>query len=150
MTSLTDEEKRKHEESNHCHICNEEFCNKKENEKYREYCKVRDQCHYTGKYRGAAHSKFNLKYKVTKEIPVVFHNGSRYHYHFIINELAKEIDSITCLGKHTEKYITFTVPMKKENKDGKLITFKLKFIDSFRFMSRSLSDLVDNLSEIKK
>ena len=40
--------------------------------------------------------------------------------------------------------------MKKENKDGKLITFKLKLIDSLRFMNRLLSDLVDNLSEINK
>ena len=49
-----------------------------------------------------------------------------------------------------EKYITFKIPLKKENKDGKFITFKLKFIDSFRFMNRSLSDLVDNLSEVNK
>ena len=38
---------------------------------------VRDHCHYTGKYRGAAHSKCNLQYKVPKEIPFVFHNGSK-------------------------------------------------------------------------
>ena len=111
---------------------------------------VRDHCHYTGKYRGAAHSKCNLQYKVPKEIPVVFHNGSKYDYHFIINELAKGVDSITCLGDDTEKYITFKIPLKKENKDGKFIAFKLKFMDSFRFMNRSLSNLVDNLSEINK
>ena len=52
--------------------------------------KVRDHCHYTGKYRGAAHN--NLRYKVPKEIPVVFHNGSTYDYHFIIKELAKEFE----------------------------------------------------------
>ena len=45
---------------------------------------VRDHCHYTGKFRGAAHSEFNLRYKVPKEILVVFHNGSIYDYHFII------------------------------------------------------------------
>ena len=48
--------------------------------------KVRDHCHYTGKYRGAAHNICNLRYKVSKEIPVVFHNGSTYDYHFIIKE----------------------------------------------------------------
>ena len=105
MTPLTDEENRNHERSNHCHICNEKFIHKKENEKYCEYCKVRDHCHYTGKYRGAAHSKCNLQYKVPKEIPEVFHNGSKYDYHFIINELAKGINRITCLGDDTEKYI---------------------------------------------
>ena len=150
MTPLTDEEYRNHEKSNHCHICNEEFIYDKENETYRESCKVRDHCNYTGKYRGAAHSKCNLQYKLPKEIPVVYHNVSKYDYHFIINKLAKGIDGITCLGDDTEKYITFKIPLKKENKDGKFITFKLKFIDSFRFMNRSLSDLVDNLSEINK
>ena len=53
-----------------------------------------------------------------------------------------------------EKYITFSVPIKKEvinnNGDKKTITYKLKFIDSFRFMSTSLSELVDNTSEIFK
>ena len=44
----------------------------------------------------------------------------------------------------------FSVPMKKELDNGKIITYKLRFIDSFRFMSISLSKLVDNLSEIYK
>ena len=48
--------------------------------------KVRDHCHYTEKFRGAAHNIFNLRYKVPKEIPVVFHNGSTYDNHFIIIE----------------------------------------------------------------
>ena len=43
--------------------------------------KVRDHCHYTGKYRGAAHSACNLQYKVPKSIPAVFHNGSNYDFH---------------------------------------------------------------------
>ena len=107
MTPLTDEENRNHERSNLCHICNEKFIHDKENEKYHKYFKVRDHCHYTGKYRGAAHSKCNLQYKVkerkgNKETPVVYHNGSKYDYHFIINELAKGIDGITCLGDDTE------------------------------------------------
>ena len=46
-----------------------------------------------------------------------------------------------------EKYITFSVPIKKECDDNKTITYKLRFIDSFRFMPTSLSELVDNMSE---
>ena len=91
----------------------------------------------------------NLRYKVPKEILVVFHNGSTYDYHFIIKELAKEFEgNFECLGENTEKYITFSVPIKKkiENKDLE-ITHKIKFIDSYRFISSSLSKLVDNLSE---
>ena len=91
----------------------------------------------------------NLRYKVPKEIPIVFHNGSTYDYHFIINELVKEFKGNSeCLGKNTEKYITFSVPIKKkiENKDLE-ITYKIKFIDSYKFKSSSLSKLIDNLSE---
>ena len=90
-----------------------------------------------------------MRYKIPKEIPVVLHNGSTYDYHFIIKELVKEFHSnFGCLGENTEKYTTFSVPIKKkiENKDIE-ITYKIKFIDSYRFMSSSLSKLVDNLSE---
>ena len=52
------------------------------------------------------------------------------------------------LRENTEKYITFSVPLKKENDNGEIITYKLKFIDSYRFMQTSLSSLVDNLSEV--
>ena len=63
----------------------------------------------------------------------------------------KEIEGqIECLGENTEKYITFSVPIKKEHDNGKTITHKLKFIDSYRFMQSKLSDLADNLSEINK
>ena len=111
--------------------------------------KVRDHCHYPGKFRGVHHSECNLRYKVPKEIPVVFHNGSTYDYHFIIKKLAEEFEGeFECLGKNREKYITFLVLLIKENDNGKKITYKLKFIDSYRFMSTSLSNLVDNLSGV--
>ena len=115
----------------------------------KKHHKVRDHCHYTGKYRGAAHNLCNLRYKIPKEIPIVFLNGSTYDYHFIIKELVKEFEgNFECLGENTEKYITFSVPIKTkiENKDIE-ITYKIKFIDSFRFMATSLSKLVDNLTE---
>ena len=79
----------------------------------------------------------------------MFHNGSTYDYHFIIKELVKEFEgNFECLGENTEKYIIFSVPLKKkiENKNIE-IPYKIKFIDSYRFMSSSLSKLVDNLSE---
>ena len=70
-------------------------------EKYR---KVKDHCHYTGKYRGLAHSICNLEYSVPKKIPIVFHKESNYNYHFIIKELAEEcFKKFTCLGENTEK-----------------------------------------------
>ena len=145
MVSLTTEEKIHYNKQKICYICKKEFNN---NDKKQQ--KVKDHCHYAGKYRGAAHNICNLRYKVPKEIPVVFHNGSIYNYHFIIKELVKEFEgNFDCLGENTEKYITFSVPIKKniENKASIEINYKMKFIDSCRFMSSSLSKLVDNLSE---
>ena len=78
-------------------------------DKNKIYHKVRDHCHYTGKYRGAAHDIRKLRYKMPKEVPVVFHNGFTYDYHFIIKELAEEFKGkgeFECLGENTEKYIT--------------------------------------------
>ena len=54
------------------------------------------------------------------------------------------------LRRKYRKYITFSVPIKKELDNNKTITYRLKFIDSFRFMWTSLSSLADNLSEIYK
>ena len=144
VISLTIKEEIYHNKQKICYICKKEF-----NKNDKKQQKVRDHYHYTGKYRDAAHNICNLRYKVPKEIPVVFHNGSTYNYHFIIKELVKEFEgNFECLGENTEKYITFSVPIKRkiENKDLQ-ITYKTKFIDSCRFMSSSLSKLVDNLSE---
>ena len=109
--------------------------------------KVKDHCHYTGKFRGAAHSKCNLNYKVPKDIPIIIHNAS-YDTHFIINQLAEEFKGkLDCIGENMGKYITFSAPIKKKYDDSQTITHKLRFIDSFRFMPTSLSELVNNMSE---
>ena len=111
--------------------------------------KVKDHCHYTGKYRGTAYSKCNLEYKIVKEIPVLFHNGSVYDYHFIIEYLAGEFKgNFECLGENTEKYTSFTVPFKKMINDEE-IKYRIRISYSYRFMQVSLSNLVDNLSELK-
>ena len=142
---LTTEEKINYNDQKVCYICEKEFNNNDGKKNY----KVRDHCHYTGKYGGAAHNVCNLKYNVPKEIPIVFHNGSTYDYHFIIKELVKEFEgNFDCLGENTEKYITFSVPLIKKIENKNLeITYKIIYIDSFRFMSSSLSKLVDNLFE---
>ena len=56
--------------------------------------------------------------------------------------------NLSTWGKIQKKYITFPVLLKKENDSGKKITNKFKFIDSYRFMSTSLSNLVDNVSGV--
>ena len=142
MIPLTKEEKKSFKNQEKCYICEEKFCVDKDDENYTNRKKVKD--HY--------HSKCNLNYKVPKDIPIIIHNAS-YDTHFIINQLAEEFKGeLNCIGENMEKYITFSVPIKKEvinnNGDKKAITYKLKFIDSFRFMSTSLSELVDNMSGI--
>ena len=144
MIPLTIKEKIHYNKQEICYICKKEF-DKRDKKNY----KVRDHCHYTGKYRGAAHNICNLRYKIPKKIPVVFHNGSTYDYHFIIKELVKEFEgNFECLGENTEKYIAFSAPIKKkiENKNIEA-TCKIRFIDSYRFMSMPLSKLIDNLSK---
>ena len=70
--------------------------------KDKKYPKVRDHCHYTGKYRGAAHSMCNLKYSVPRKIPI--EKFSNYHYRFIIKELVKEFKKqFTSIGENIEK-----------------------------------------------
>ena len=59
--------------------------------------------------------------------------------HFIISQLTEEFKGeINCIGENMKKYITFSVPIKKECSGGKTITRKLRFIDSFRFILTSL------------
>ena len=87
MILLTDEENKFYEEQKVCNICKKEFSTDND----RKHHKVRDHCHYTGKFRGAAQSICNLRYKTPKEIPIVFHNGSTYDYHFKIYKLAKNL-----------------------------------------------------------
>ena len=95
MIPLTTKEEIDYYKQKICYISKKEFDKK-------NYI-VRDHCHYTGKYRGAAHNICNLRYKIPKEVPVVFHNGSTYDYHFMIKELVKEFqENFECFGEDTE------------------------------------------------
>ena len=76
MIPLTNKEIKSYEKQKVCHICKQKFCYDKNNEKeFKNKKNVRDHCHYTREFRGAAHGECNLRYKVFKEIPIVFHNG---------------------------------------------------------------------------
>ena len=78
--------------------------------------KIRDHCHYAGKYREAAHTICILKFNVLNETPVVFHNGSNYFYCFVRKELANGFEGIfECLGENTEEYKTFFILIEKRN-----------------------------------
>jgi len=125
-----------------CHICEKDFS--KEDEK------VRDHCHLSGKFRGAAHNSCNISYQVPKFFPIVFHNLSGYDSHLFIKKLrGNNEEKINCIPNSEEKYISFSreVIVDKYKKDGeeKTVRRELRFIDSFRFMPSSLEALSENL-----
>ena len=142
---ISSDELKQFEEATKCWICNEEFDDTDDE-------KVKDHCHYTGRFRGAAHNSCNLKYKKPKFIPVVFHNLSGYDSHLFIKNLGFTEGNIDCIPNNEEKYISFTKNTvvgsytDKKGKD-KPIKHKIRFIDSFKFMSDSLKSLVNNLPD---
>ena len=110
------------------------FCKKFINDNNNEE-KVRDHCHVTGKFRGAAHWNCNINFQLTKKVPVIFHNLRGYDSHLIFNELDKFDVKIKVIPNGLEKYMAFFL-----NKN-------LVFIDSMQFMNSSLDKLVKILSD---
>ena len=142
MDPLTKKQWKKCKRSTKCHICYKPFTQMN--------LKVRDHCHYTGLYRGPAHSLYNLRYKVPSYIPVVFHNLSGYDTHLFIRELGAHTSEMGEIAKNKEDYISFSIKVpvdsyidKNGEEKDKLI--ELRFIDSFKFMSSSLDSLTKNL-----
>ena len=139
---FTKENKKQFNMASDCWICGEELGNDR----------VRDHCHYTGCYRGAAHNSCNLKYRKPESVPVFFHNLTGYDSHLFIKKLgsSNKKETIECIPNNEEKYITFTktiITGQYTNKKGesKNKTFNIVFKDSLKFMSSSLGALVNNL-----
>ena len=114
---------------------------------------MRDHCHYTGLYRGAAHNNCNLKYRILDYIPVVFHNLN-YDAHLFIKELGKRFNKndIGVIAENKEKFASFNVKINVKvagvkNEDGTEVCkiIQLTFIDNLRFMALSLEKLASNL-----
>ena len=121
---MSDEDVHDFQNATHCSICGDELGVEV----------VRDHCHVTGKYRGAAHSNCNLNYKLMERIPVFFHNLRGYDAHHIMSAIGKfKHKKLTCIPQNHEKYISFSLG-------------KLTFVDTFQFMSTSLEKLVKNLA----
>ena len=145
-----EEEKIRHKESSQCYICQKEF-----DSKIKGFLKVRDNCHLTGKYRGAAHSKCNLDIRSPKFVPVVFHNLEGYDSHLFIKNLGVTEGEIDCIAKNDEKFISFTKNVvvgsyTDANGEDRDRHRKLRFIDSFKFMNSGLAKLVENLDKETK
>ena len=123
-----------------CHICKEELGEDG----------VRDYCHLSGKFTGAAHEVCKVEYKIPAFFPVVFHNLSGYDSYLFIKTLGISVGDISCIPSNEENYIYFrkqVIVDKFIDKEGKKVNVKrdLRFIDSLRFMSSSLDKLSSNL-----
>ena len=142
MKTLTPEEQHSFNTATHCHICDTAYTPGQK--------RVRDHCHITGNFRGSAHEDCNINFNYKNyKVPVVIHNLKNYDAHFIIkyykhktyqkyNKKTKQMEEkeipITVIANNEEKYMSFTIG-------------RLKFIDSFQFLSSSLDALVDNLKK---
>ena len=132
---FTEEDRKQFNKASDCWICGEYLGNDR----------VRDHCHFTGRYRGPAHNSCNLKYRKPKNISVFFHNLSGYDSHLFIkkNGSSNKKENVDCIPNNEEKYISFSktiVTGQYTNKKGEVKdkTFKIVFKDSLKFMSSSL------------
>ena len=140
---ITEEEQEQFNKASNCWICGK-LLNIED--------RVRDHCHFTGRYRGAAHNICNLKYSKPNNISVFFHNLTGYDSHLFIKKLNTTMGNIDCIPNNEENYISFSKTIKTgeyKNKNGETKNkyFKIVFKDSLKFMASSLEALVNNLPE---
>ena len=124
---LTPEDTNNFYKAKTCYLCESAFTESNK--------KVRDHCHRTGDFRGAAHNACNINYFPNRYLPVVFHNLRGYDSHLIIKkafEVVKDGESINAIPNSGEKFMTLSVG-------------NLKLIDSFQFMTFSLEKLTESL-----
>ena len=143
MDPLTKAQMKEHSRASTCHICFGPF---KSSDR-----KVRDHCHHSSKYRGAAHSLCNLQYKIPSYIPAVLHNISGCDVHLFISKLSKYGSKMGVIGKNTDDHISFSLKIEVGVRIDKArverpIEIDLRFIDSTRFMCSSLDSPVNNLT----
>ena len=119
MLPLTKKEQSEFENAKICWICQKGF-----EEKHK---KVRDHCHFTGQFRGAAHNKCNLQFKKPTFTPVIFHNLSGYDAHLFVKNLGKSEGNIKCIPNNEEIYISFSkeIVVDDYEKDGKKAKTKI-------------------------
>jgi hypothetical protein len=143
--AMTQEDRKSFLKAVDCHVCGEPLGRDR----------VRDHCHITGRYRGAAHNECNLKLRIyphKTKVPVAFHNLRGYDGHLLMQAIGKintkrlawkkdktgkwaqveKADTISCIPNNMEKYMTFSLG-------------QLQFIDSLQFMNSSLDKLAANL-----
>ena len=144
MVDLTAEQNYLYENTPFCHICELPFDG--------DDLKVRDHCHLTGSFRGAAHAHCNLHYKIVNFVPVFFHNLTGYDSHLFVKELAMNYEKIDVIPLNKEKYISFGKHILVDripDVHGRMknVHLKIRFLDSYRFLPFSLQTLAGYLSD---
>ena len=130
-----------------CHICGKDGFVEGDEKKN----KVRDHCHLTNRFSGAAHAECNRNYRIPKFIPVIFHNLPNYDAHLFIKKIfIKNPKERLQKPNNEKKYISFSKEIvlchiTDEKGKRKPVKREIRFIDSFRFMPTSLDALIKNL-----
>ena len=122
---MTNEDEEIYNNSQICWICKEEL----------NTDKVRDHCHVTGKFRGAAHNKCNINLRLPRKLPIIFHNLQGYDGHIIFKELIDFDVDIAVIPKDIDKYMS------------SIVNRHITFIDSYQFYNSSLDNLASNLED---
>lgn len=126
MNELSDGENSEFNSATICYLCEKEFSEQ-------DY-KVKDHCHLSGKYRGAAHNSCNLQFQLPKKIPLIIHNAKGYDSHFIIANLNKSVfKKCEIIPKNSEQMLSFNLD-------------NIQFLDSYQFTNESLAQMVKNLT----
>ena len=122
---ITNEDEEIYKNSHICWICRQELNTEK----------VRDHCHATGKFRGTAHNNCNLKLRIPKKLPTIFHNLQGYDGHIIFKELNNFDVDIAVIPKGIDMYMSI------------IVNRHITFIDSLQFYNSSLDTLASNLED---
>jgi hypothetical protein len=147
LTGLTREEEASFQAAKVCWLCEKNLTRDDKDDR------VRDHCHLTGKYRGAAHWKCNIDYRIPDFVPVFFHNLKGYDSHIIIRHLGKYIHEaqnpdnvrLSAIPITQEKFMTFSWSFQHSVSKKSV---KVNFLDSFNFMGFSLDTLAGDLTDV--
>ncbi len=155
---MSEEEAKRHTKAKKCYTCGVEFGTLRLIMKggVEDVTKCWDHCHITGKYRGVACNKCNLRMRVPNFIPVLFHNLEGYDSHLFVKSLGLTEGDIKCILKTDERYVSFSkmIPMGTElilKPNGELVEkeifLELRFIDSLKLTLKSLDSLAKTLGD---
>ena len=154
---LTDDDMEYHIHSDRCWICelpidsSPTVTKDKKGEEKKNYSmtKVRDHCHFTGRYRGPAHQKCNLLLRRLKFVPVIFHNLKGYDSHFLVNAFRGLSEEIGGIPESKQKFKLLSLKKKsiKTHDDTRKYFSTLIFLNSFEFKKKALSKLTKEITD---